>query len=93
MPVAVRLVEALALVTLMAMITCVSLGVVLAQRALSLTITFIEVPDPYRFPTPILYHVYIDSFILLLSLRQIYSILPSYCWRNCWWEHSSLSSP
>ncbi|KAH8300342.1 hypothetical protein KR044_013253 [Drosophila immigrans] len=42
MPVAVRLVEALALVTLMALITCVSLGVVIAQRTLSLTITFIE---------------------------------------------------
>ncbi|KRF79674.1 uncharacterized protein [Drosophila virilis] len=42
MPVAVRLVEALAIVTLMALITCVSLGVVIAQRTLSLTITFIE---------------------------------------------------
>ncbi|XP_032591058.1 uncharacterized protein LOC116805093 [Drosophila grimshawi] len=42
MPVAVRLVEALAIVTLMAIITCVSLGVVIAQRALSLTINFIE---------------------------------------------------
>lgn len=55
MPVAVRLVEALALVTLMAMITCVSLGVVLAQRTLSLTITFIEVPS-------------IPNYISLLSI-------------------------
>lgn len=43
MPVAVHLVEALALVTLMGMITCVSLGVVVAHQTLNLTILFIEV--------------------------------------------------
>ncbi|XP_023173530.1 uncharacterized protein LOC111601257 [Drosophila hydei] len=42
MPVAVRLVEALAIVTLMALITCVSLCVVIAQHSLSLVVTFIE---------------------------------------------------
>ncbi|ALC40947.1 CG34204 [Drosophila busckii] len=42
MPVAIRMVEALALVTLMALITFVSLGVVIAQRTVSLAVTFIE---------------------------------------------------
>lgn len=72
MPVAVRLVEALALVTLMAMITCVSLGVVLAQRTLSLTITFIEVPSIPNY----IFTLYIDPFSFFFSLQQIYLIQP-----------------
>ncbi|XP_017044958.1 uncharacterized protein LOC108090683 [Drosophila ficusphila] len=42
MPVAVRLVEALTLITIMGLITCIGLSVILAQKSLSLTITFIE---------------------------------------------------
>lgn len=43
MPVAVRLVEVLTLITIMGLITCIGLSVILAQKTLSMTITFLEV--------------------------------------------------
>eukprot|EP00099_Drosophila_melanogaster_P001760 NP_001097401.1 uncharacterized protein Dmel_CG34204, isoform A [Drosophila melanogaster] len=42
MPVAVRLVEVLTLITIMGLITCIGLSVILAQKTLSMTITFLE---------------------------------------------------
>ncbi|XP_016928305.1 uncharacterized protein [Drosophila suzukii] len=42
MPVAVRLVETLTLITIMGLITCIGLSVILAQKTLSMTITFLE---------------------------------------------------
>ncbi|EDW56689.1 uncharacterized protein LOC6615442 [Drosophila sechellia] len=42
MPVAVRLVEVLTLITIMGMIACIGLSVILAQKTLSMTITFLE---------------------------------------------------
>lgn len=43
MPVAVRLVEALTLITIMGLITCIGLSVILTQHTISLAVTFIEV--------------------------------------------------
>ncbi|XP_033247948.1 uncharacterized protein LOC117188344 [Drosophila miranda] len=42
MAVAVRLVEALTLVTILGLIICLSLTVILAQRSISLIMTFLE---------------------------------------------------
>ncbi|XP_017077667.1 uncharacterized protein LOC108112350 [Drosophila eugracilis] len=42
MPVAVRLMEVLTLITIMGLITCIGLSVILAQKTLSITITFLE---------------------------------------------------
>ncbi|BFG03665.1 uncharacterized protein DMAD_02864 [Drosophila madeirensis] len=41
MTVAVRLVEALTLITIMGLITCLSLSVILAERAISVIMTFL----------------------------------------------------
>ncbi|XP_068144633.1 uncharacterized protein [Drosophila tropicalis] len=42
MPVAVRLIEALALITVMGLITCVSLSVIVAQRTINVAISCIQ---------------------------------------------------
>ncbi|EDV37072.1 uncharacterized protein Dana_GF13271 [Drosophila ananassae] len=42
MPVAVRLVEALTLITIMGLITCIGLSVILTQHTISLAVTFLE---------------------------------------------------
>ncbi|XP_030375664.1 uncharacterized protein LOC115624952 [Scaptodrosophila lebanonensis] len=42
MPVAVRLVEALTLITIMALIACVSLTVIVAQRTIFIAVTLLE---------------------------------------------------
>ncbi|KAH8373732.1 uncharacterized protein LOC110177771 [Drosophila serrata] len=42
MPVAVRLVEALTLITIMGMILCIGLSVVMAQHTISMIVTFLQ---------------------------------------------------
>ncbi|KAH8305984.1 hypothetical protein KR018_008252 [Drosophila ironensis] len=71
MPVAVRLVEALALITIMGLVTCIGLCVVMAQHTLTMALTFLEpAADIANLVLIMTEKILVSSLLCLLSVTS-----------------------